>query len=49
MDKELELKINAAMAELTAQRDSAFARCAQMAGDIAILKNELEELKKPKD
>lgn len=43
---EMELKANAMLAELRAQRDSALDRCVGMAGEIATLKARLDEIEK---
>lgn len=47
--EEIELRANAMLQEIVAQRNSAFDRCATLQAEIAFLKNELETLKKKEE
>ena len=48
MTNEETTRINAMMAELQRQRDQAQLACGQMAGELAVVKMQLEEAQKPK-
>ena len=45
MEKNEEIKANAILSELVGQRNSALDRCVTMAGEIALLRAEIESLK----
>lgn len=46
---EQELRVNALVAEIIGQRNSALDRCAALQADIAVLKARIAEIEKPKD
>ena len=49
MDKMEETRLNAMFQALQQQRDAAQVQVGQMAGEIAVLKMQIEELQKPKE
>ena len=46
MDKATEMRVNAAISEIAQQRNQAFDRAAAFAGEVAVLKAQLEEMMK---
>ena len=46
MDKATEMRVNAAISEIAQQRNQAFDRAAAFAGEVAVLKAQLEDIQK---
>ena len=46
MDKATEMRVNAAISEIAQQRNQAFDRAATFAGEVAVLKAQLEDMMK---